>query len=90
MPTGYQYGRHSMGRILASYRYLFKDRQTINRIKLAHAEVYHWYKKELKGGTGKVSFKFANNLAYPLNGPSNDSDVAAALRYQNMVLGMMG
>ncbi|KAL3462786.1 glycoside hydrolase superfamily [Aspergillus heterothallicus] len=36
------------------------------------------------------SIKFANNLAYPLDGPSNTSDVAASARYQSMVLGMMG
>ncbi|KAF7539755.1 hypothetical protein G7054_g1880 [Neopestalotiopsis clavispora] len=71
------------------FLYLFKDYNTISRITLAHAEVYHWYKEELKG-TGKISFKFANNLAYPLNGPANDTDVAAALRYQNIVLGLMG
>lgn len=71
------------------FLYLFKEYQTINRITRAHAEVYHWYKEELNG-TGKISFKFANNLAYPLHGPSNASDVEAALRYQNMVLGMMG
>lgn len=71
------------------FLYLFKEYQTINRITLAHAEVYHWYKDVLKG-TGKISFKFANNLAYPLHGPPNTRDVAASIRYQNMVLGMMG
>jgi beta-glucosidase/6-phospho-beta-glucosidase/beta-galactosidase len=28
---------------------------------LAHADVYHWYKEELKG-TGRITIKFANNL----------------------------
>ncbi|KAB8217085.1 beta-glucosidase [Aspergillus novoparasiticus] len=71
------------------FLYSFREYQTINRITLAHAEVYHWY-KDVLNGMGRVSFKFANNLAYPLHGPSNASDVAASVRYQNMVLGMMG
>ncbi|PQE30856.1 beta-glucosidase A protein [Rutstroemia sp. NJR-2017a WRK4] len=53
----------------------------------AHAEVYHWYKEEFKG-TGRISTKFANNLAVPLD-PSNSSHVDAAIRYQEYLLGIM-
>ncbi|KAH8892504.1 beta-glucosidase [Thozetella sp. PMI_491] len=71
------------------FTYLFKDYNTLTRMAIAHAEVYHWYKEELEG-TGRLSMKFANNLAYPLHGPSNASDVDAALRYQEIVFGIMG
>ncbi|KAI4602344.1 hypothetical protein KJ359_009585 [Pestalotiopsis sp. 9143b] len=53
----------------------------------AHAAVYHWYKEELNG-TARLSTKFANNLAVPLD-PSNSSHVEAALRYQEFNLGIM-
>jgi hypothetical protein len=33
--------------------------------------------------------KFANNLAFPLGGPDNKADVAAALRYQDFIVGVM-
>ncbi|KAF6838416.1 beta-glucosidase [Colletotrichum plurivorum] len=55
---------------------------------LAHAEVYHWYKDVLHA-TGKLTMKFANNLALPLD-PSNPDDVAAAHRYQDFIIGIMG
>lgn len=55
---------------------------------IAHADIYHWY-KEILGGTGKVTMKFANNLAVPLD-PENTNDVAAAYRYQDFILGIMG
>ncbi|KAL1962126.1 hypothetical protein VTN77DRAFT_593 [Rasamsonia byssochlamydoides] len=55
---------------------------------LAHAAIYDWYKNEL-GGTGKITMKFANNLALPLD-PTNSSHVSAALRYQDFILGIMG
>jgi beta-glucosidase/6-phospho-beta-glucosidase/beta-galactosidase len=57
-------------------------------ILLAHVTFYRWHKDTLQG-TGRVSLKFANNLAVPLHGPDNTSDVAAALRYQDFVLGIM-
>ncbi|KAH6658921.1 beta-glucosidase [Truncatella angustata] len=53
----------------------------------AHASVYHWYKEELQG-TGRVSTKFANNLAVPLD-VGNLSHVEAAIRYQEFMLGIM-
>ncbi|KAH8901296.1 glycoside hydrolase [Thozetella sp. PMI_491] len=65
---------------LFNYSYLL-------RILEAHAEVYHWYKEELNG-TAKISVKLANLLAYPLHGPDNADDVAAALRYQDVALGI--
>ncbi|RJE25237.1 beta-glucosidase [Aspergillus sclerotialis] len=59
----------------------------LTNILTAHAKVYDWYKNELKG-TGKVTMKFANNLAVPLD-PSNSADVTAARRYQEFDLGVM-
>ncbi|KAI9332459.1 beta-glucosidase [Zopfochytrium polystomum] len=53
----------------------------------AHAMVYRWYKDVLKG-TGRISFKVSNLLAVPLD-TSNPDDVAAALRYQEFVAGVM-
>lgn len=64
------------------------DWNALSSMTRAHADVYHWYKEELKG-TGRISLKFANNLALPLD-PSNSSHVAAALRYQDFILGIMG
>lgn len=46
------------------------------------------YKEELKG-TGKITIKFANNLATPLDS-TNPDDTRAALRYQDFILGVMG
>lgn len=54
---------------------------------LAHADVYHWYKDTL-GGTGKMTIKFANNLAVPLD-PTSETDVKASYRYQDFILGVM-
>ncbi|GKT62964.1 beta-glucosidase A [Colletotrichum tofieldiae] len=54
---------------------------------LAHADVYSWY-HDVLGGTGKLTMKFANNLAVPLN-PENPADVAASYRYQEFILGIM-
>jgi beta-glucosidase/6-phospho-beta-glucosidase/beta-galactosidase len=59
----------------------------LTNILIAHANLYDWYKNEL-GGTGKITMKFANNLALPLD-TSNADDVAAALRYQDFSLGVM-
>ena len=57
-------------------------------VLMGHAKVYHWYKEVLKG-TGQLTFKFANNIAIPLDG-SNPDDIAAALRYQDFILGIEG
>ncbi|KAI5271920.1 beta-glucosidase [Aureobasidium subglaciale] len=55
---------------------------------LIHSAVYKWYKQALKG-TGKITVKFANNLAVPRD-LTNSEDVAAALRYQEFILGVWG
>lgn len=57
-----------------------------NNILVAHAKVYHFYKEEL-GGTGRITLMFANNINVPLD-PTNSSDVEAALRYQEFILGI--
>ncbi|KAI3550641.1 beta-glucosidase A [Colletotrichum filicis] len=54
---------------------------------LAHADIYRWY-KDVLGGTGKITMKFANNLAVPLD-PGNPDDIAASYRYQDFILGIM-
>ena len=59
----------------------------LTNILVAHANLYDWYKNELKG-TGQITMKFANNLAIPRDS-SNPEDVAAALRYQDFSLGIM-
>ncbi|KAK6063531.1 beta-glucosidase A [Seiridium cupressi] len=54
----------------------------------ADADVYHWrYKDELQG-TGRISTKFANNLAVPLDS-SNGSRLQASIRYQEFILDIM-
>jgi beta-glucosidase/6-phospho-beta-glucosidase/beta-galactosidase len=58
----------------------------LTNILTAHANLYDWYKHELRG-TGKITMKFANNLAIPLT--SSPADLAAALRYQDFSLGVM-
>jgi beta-glucosidase/6-phospho-beta-glucosidase/beta-galactosidase len=67
---------------------IFTSYNSMATILLAHATFYRWYKDTLQG-TGRVSLKVTNNLAVPLHGPDNTSDVAAALRYQDFVLGIM-
>ncbi|KAI5195382.1 glycoside hydrolase family 1 protein [Aureobasidium subglaciale EXF-2481] len=57
-------------------------------ILLIHSAIYKWYKQTLKG-TGKITVKFANNLAVPRD-LTNSEDVAAALRYQEFILGVWG
>jgi beta-glucosidase/6-phospho-beta-glucosidase/beta-galactosidase len=59
----------------------------LTNVLVAHANLYNWYKDELKG-TGKITMKFANNLAVPLD-VNNKEDVAAALRAQDFSLGIM-
>lgn len=62
--------------------------RSIPNILKGHATFYHWYKEELKG-TGQITLKFANNLGMPLDA-SNSSDVAAAQRYQDFIIGILG
>lgn len=50
--------------------------QSIYNVIKSHAQVYHFYKKELKG-TGKVALKFNNNFGVPRN-PESEVDVYAA------------
>ncbi|KAF4633396.1 hypothetical protein G7Y89_g4717 [Cudoniella acicularis] len=68
--------------------YSFQTYNGLTNILLAHAAVYDWYKNTLHG-TGKITTKFANNLAVPLDS-TNPSDISAALRYQDFILGIMG
>ncbi|KAJ1323191.1 beta-glucosidase [Microdochium nivale] len=68
--------------------YLFRNYNTVIWLARAHADVYRWY-KDVLCGKGRVSLKFANNLAYPLHGPDNATDVAAAIRYQEIIFGIM-
>lgn len=51
----------------------------------ANAQIYHMYKD--LGGKGMVSYKNADNFGVPLN-PNNQSDVAAANRFQEYLLGI--
>lgn len=67
--------------------YIYSDYNVIIAELKAHAAVYHWYKEELNG-TARISTKFANNLAVPLD-PTDTSHVAASLRYQDFLLGFM-
>ena len=55
---------------------------------MGHAMVYKFYKEELRG-TGKITLKFANNIAIPQD-PTNSSHIEAALRYQDFILGIEG
>lgn len=49
---------------------------SIDHVIKAHAQVYHFYKKELNG-TGKISIKFNDNFGVPRD-PANGADVYAA------------
>ncbi|RDW80332.1 hypothetical protein BP5796_05030 [Coleophoma crateriformis] len=57
-------------------------------ILLSHSAVYNFYKDVLKG-TGKMTLKLSNNFAVPLD-PTSANDTAAALRYQDFLLGILG
>jgi len=59
----------------------------LTNILVAHANLYDWYKNELKGRR-QITMKFANNLAIPLD-TNNAADKAAALRYQDFILGVV-
>ncbi|KAF7592411.1 hypothetical protein BBP40_000259 [Aspergillus hancockii] len=65
----------------------FKKYQDLTSVLIAHADVYDWYKNTLRG-TGQITLKFANNLAVPLD-IHNASHIAAASRYQDILLGIM-
>ena len=67
---------------------LFKTYNAITWVLKAHAQVYDWYKTELKG-TGRITMKFGNLLAVPLD-PSKTSHVAAAHRYQDFLMAIIG
>lgn len=59
---------------------------SITNVLMSHADVYHWYKEELKG-SGRITLKFLNFLPVPED-PTNSDDVAAAFRYQDFLLGL--
>ncbi|RFU26418.1 hypothetical protein B7463_g9920, partial [Scytalidium lignicola] len=59
----------------------------LTNIFTTHANLYDWYKNELRE-TGQITMKFTNNLGIPLD-RNNLADVAAALRYQDFSLGIM-
>lgn len=65
----------------------FETYNGFTNILVAHSALYDWYKKEL-GGRGRITMKFANNLAVPLD-LGNKADVDVALRYQDFILGIM-
>ncbi|KAI5203491.1 beta-glucosidase [Aureobasidium subglaciale] len=67
--------------------YSFQTYNGLTNILMAHSAVYKWYKQTL-GGTGKVTIKFANNLAVPRD-LNKASDLTAASRYQDFILGIM-
>ena len=67
--------------------YSFHTYNGLTNILMAHSAVYKWYKYTL-GGTGKVTIKFANNLAVPRD-LNKTSDLQAASRYQDFILGIM-
>ena len=52
----------------------------------AHAQVYHFYRDELKA-TGKMGIKLNENFGVPLD-PTNSSDVKAANRFHELQLGI--
>ena len=58
---------------------------SIDHVIRAHAQVYHFYKEELKG-TGKISIKFNDNFGVPRD-PANDADVYAANHFNSFQLG---
>ncbi|KAH9903624.1 beta-glucosidase [Xylariomycetidae sp. FL2044] len=67
--------------------WLTGDYNVFTALLTAHARAYRWYKEDL-GGRGRMTFKFANNLAMPLD-VGSATDTAAARRYQDFILGIM-
>lgn len=59
----------------------------MTNILMAHSATFKWYEQTL-GVTGKVTLKFVNNLAVPRD-LTKSSDLVAASRYQDFILGIM-
>ncbi|KAE8365577.1 glycoside hydrolase superfamily [Aspergillus caelatus] len=59
--------------------------KAVYNILKAHADVYHWYKDDLKG-TGQISIKFNANFGVPHNATS-EADIFAADYYNSVQLG---
>jgi beta-glucosidase/6-phospho-beta-glucosidase/beta-galactosidase len=66
---------------------VFQSYNGFTNVLLSHSALYDWYKHDLRG-MGRITMKFANNLALPLD-PTQSSNVAVALRYQDFLLGIM-
>ncbi|KAF7561084.1 hypothetical protein G7046_g3071 [Stylonectria norvegica] len=65
---------------------LYSDNaKSIDHVVKAHAQVYHFYKEELKG-TGKISLKFNNNFGVPRD-PESEADVYASNHFNTFQLG---
>jgi beta-glucosidase/6-phospho-beta-glucosidase/beta-galactosidase len=67
--------------------YSFRTYNGLTNVLMAHSAVYRWYKETL-GGTGKITMKYADNLAVPRD-LNKTSDHKAASRYQDFLLGIM-
>lgn len=59
--------------------------QSVYNVISSHAQVYHFYKKELKG-TGRLSMKLNNNFGMPRD-PMVEADVYAANHFNSFQLG---
>ncbi|KAK9788618.1 putative Glycoside hydrolase superfamily [Seiridium cardinale] len=68
--------------------FLLPDYNGITALAKAHVPVYHWRYKDELNGTGRISTKFANNLAVPFD-PINGSHLQASIPYQEFILGIM-
>jgi beta-glucosidase/6-phospho-beta-glucosidase/beta-galactosidase len=64
------------------------DGVSIDHVIKAHAQVYHFYKDEMKG-TGKVSFKMNDNFGVPKD-PSSSADVYMANHFNSFQLATFG
>ncbi|KAI7707730.1 family 1 glycoside hydrolase, partial [Hortaea werneckii] len=81
---------HYADRVPVWYTYneplLYSDNgKSIDHVIKSHAEVYHFYKEELKG-TGKIALKFNNNFGVPRD-PKSEADVYAADHFNTFQLG---
>ncbi|RMY19198.1 hypothetical protein D0867_04826 [Hortaea werneckii] len=81
---------HYADRVPVWYTYneplLYSDNgKSIDHVIKSHAEVYHFYKEELKG-TGKIAMKFNNNFGVPRD-PKSEADVYAADHFNTFQLG---
>lgn len=61
------------------------DGIAVDNVLKSHAQLYHFYKKELNG-TGMVSMKMGAMPGVPLD-PTNQTHIAAAQRYTDLWLG---